>query len=82
MFEYKINTINHKFENVKEEVNNGKLLIFAAFEIEKLLNEAMELENAIETNEAKQELKALIKQLNQYYSEIEDMLSDNCSSAL
>ena len=43
MLEYKINTINHKFEDIKEEVNSGKILLYAEWEIEDLLLEANEL---------------------------------------
>ena len=82
MFEYKINTINHKFENVKEEVNNGKLLVFAKWEVEDLLDEAIELKLYIETHQAKQDLDALIKQLEQYLCEVEEFLSKDCSTTL
>ena len=43
MLEFRIEVINKKFEDTKEEVNNGKLLVYAKWEVEDLLEEANEL---------------------------------------
>ena len=48
--EYKIDLINIKFENIKEEVNDGKLLLFAEWEVEDLLIEAKELKTILNLN--------------------------------
>lgn len=82
MFEYRIDTINHKFENIKDEVNNGKLLVYAKWEVEDLLDEANELKSLFETEEGILNLNALINQLNQYLANIQDLLDKNCSTTL
>lgn len=80
MFEFKIDAINNKFENIKEEVNNGKLLVYAKWEVEDLLDEAKELKTLIQTNI--EELDALINQLVRYIDDIQDLLDKNCSTTL
>lgn len=80
MFEFRIDTINNKFENIKYEVNNGKLLVFAKWEVEDLLDEAKELKTLIQTNI--EELDALINQLVRYIDDIQDLLDKNCSTTL
>ena len=74
MFEFRINAINHKFENVKEAVETGDLLLFAEWEIEDLLMEAQELKNFITDNKSLKELSALINQLNQYLYDIQGLI--------
>ena len=80
MFEFKIDAINNKFENIKEEVNNGKLLVYAKWEVEDLLDEAKEIKTMIQTKF--EELDALINQLVRYIDDIQDLLDKNCSTTL
>ena len=78
--EYKIDLINHKFENLKEEVNNGKLLLFAEWEVEDLLIEAKELKSNLKFEHEIKKLNALIKQLTQYLSDIQSLIEKECST--
>lgn len=80
MLEYKISTINHKFEDIKEEVNSGKILLYAEWEIEDLLLEANELIPLIESEQAHEELEALINQLKQYLCDIQSLIEKDCST--
>ena len=82
MFEFRIEVLNKKFEDTKEEVNNGKLLVYAKWEVEDLLEEAKELKSLIETEQGLQDINALINQLTQYINELEDFISKDCSTTL
>ncbi len=82
MFEYRIDFINHKFENVKEEVNNGKLLLFAEWEVEELLIEAKALKKDVKFEHEINKLNSLITQLNQYLCDIQSLIEKNCSTTL
>ena len=82
MFEFRINAINNKFENIKEEINNGKLLVYAKWEIEDLIDEARELKSLVQTNESVEELNTLLKQLNQYLYDIQSLIEKECSTTL
>ena len=78
--EYKIDLISHKFENIKEEVNDGKLLLFAEWEVEDLLIEAKELKNDLKFEHEMKKLNTLIKQLTQYLSDIQSLIEKECSA--
>lgn len=80
MFEIEINKINNKFENIKEDVNNGKLLLFAEAEVEELLLQAKELKNSLKGKLKVEELNILIKQLNQYLCDIQSLIEKGCST--
>lgn len=81
MFEFKIDTINKKFEDIKEDVNNGKLLLHAEWEVEDLIIEAKELKPLIKGEQANQELNALINKLNQYLYDVQSLI-ENASNTL
>ena len=80
MFEFRIEAINKKFEDIKQEVNNGKLLLFAEWEVEELLIETKELKSFIDV-EKHHELNVLIKQLSQYLCDIQCLIENHCSNA-
>lgn len=82
MLEFRIDVINKKFEDLKEEVNNGKLLTFAQWEIEDLIMETEELLSLMESSEKTDDAKALLKQLNQYYVDIESLIEKDCATTL
>ena len=82
MFEFRVNAINYKFENLKEEVNNGKLLLYAEWEAEDLLNEAIELSTLVKTHESVDELGALITQLKRYLYDIQGLIEKEYSTTL
>ena len=82
MLEFRIDVINKKFEDLKEEVNNGKLLTFAQWEIEDLIMETEELLSLMESSEKTDDAKALLKQLNQYQYDIESLIEKDCSTTL
>ena len=78
--EYKIDNINCEFENIKEEVNNGKLLLFAEWEVEKLLIDAKELKKSVKFEHEMKKLNSLITQLEQYLNDVQCLIDNNCSS--
>lgn len=82
MLEFRIDVINKKFEDLKEEVNNGKLLTFAQWEIEDLIMETEELLSLMESSEKTDDAKALLKQLNQYHVDIESLIEKDCATTL
>lgn len=82
MLEFRIDVINKKFEDLKEEVNNGKLLTFAQWEIEDLIMETEELLSLMESSEKTDDAKALLKQLNQYQHDIESLIEKDCATTL
>ena len=77
MFEFRIETINKKFEDIKEEVNNGKLLLYAKLEVEDLIIEAKELKTLIKGELANNKLDILINQLKQYLCDIQGLIEQN-----
>ncbi len=67
-----IKELEIKFEDIKEEVNKGKLILLAKFEIEELLNVAVVKLSFLKLNpqadkKTLNSLKALVKQLKDYY---------------
>ena len=80
MFEFEINTIQNNFEVIKEDVNEGKLLLFAEAEVEELLIEARELKRSLKGKVKVDELNILIKQLSQYLSDIQCFIEKECST--
>ena len=82
MFEIEINIMNNKFEEIKEDVNNGKLLLFAEAEVEELLIEANELRKSLKGKVEIRELNVLIKQLSQYLCDIQGLIEQGYSITL
>lgn len=82
MFEIEINIMNNKFEEIKEDVNNGKLLLFAEAEVEELLIEANELRKSLKGKVEIRELNVLIKQLSQYLCDIQGLIEQSYSITL
>ena len=77
MFEFRIETINKKFEDIKEEANNGELLLFTEWKVEDLIIEAKELLPLIKGAQASEELNALINQLKQYLCDIQGLIEED-----
>ena len=74
-----IHGLNNTFEQIKENVNNGQLPVFAKMQTEDLLTAAKEIkkEYALPSGNAEyvKEINIIIKQLTNYINELNDFLN-------
>lgn len=79
MFEAVLTKLENKFEDIKEDVDKGKLYLFAMFDTEKLLEEMNNYYSlwsnlSITDKETLRRLKALITQANEYLQDLIDLV--------
>ncbi len=79
MIKTKIDEINDKFEDIKEEVCLGKPLLFAEWEVEELLSETVKLTLLEKNKFVIDQLRILIKQLKQYLYDIQGQIEQETS---
>ena len=78
-----INALKNKFDNIKQEADAGKPLLNTECELEDLLIEAVKLSMIIKKkSKCEQELYALIKEIKQYFYNIQRQIDQETSQTL
>ena len=78
MFEYKITSINKKFENIKNQVADGMTYLQAEWAVEDLLKEAEQAVLFMSEKAVVKAMKTLINELKQYLFDIQGMIEYKC----
>ena len=79
-----VRSLYKQFESIKEEVNKGKLPLFAQFDAETLLEAVKRIQAeyfiAIADKELIEELDILVNQLSQYLDDLQSLIESETHS--
>lgn len=82
MFEYKVKSINTRFENVKNQINDGLPYLQAEWAVEDLLKEAQVAIKYMQEDAVIEVMQALINELKQFLFDIQGLIERRSSSTL